>query len=391
MVGLQSNKYKGDRVRVLLCTQLKRPKEYNMVQGENTATLSIRKWSDCDEAPCAKAVLMANLSSYDSAVISDVPISKTIQDNSVFDNGKHDVIYVVDYEETLTLAEIEAPSELPEDLKAQLQAKESPIRKLRAHIATLKGKNVSDNNESSNNASVIAPGMFRESLKQNPRDPYLEYALIISTIASGSQSKNNTRKNMIMPAASSNKKNKAIEVHPRKVMSSLNKMNRVSLCNANCKHVVKDANSKFVGSTCNGCLFSANHDQCVVTYTNDVNKRVKSKSSKSKKMEWKPTGKVFTSVGHRWLPTSRNFTIIGNQCPLTRITSNPIVPPKETNQTLVITPNPEVKVYRRRTKVAKCVSFNDAPSTLETRPSNILEPNKNWGSAVSNSPSSTRV
>ncbi|GJX14645.1 hypothetical protein Tco_0206403 [Tanacetum coccineum] len=30
------------------------------------------------------------------------------------------------------------------DLKAQLQAKESPISKLRAHIATLKGKNVSD-------------------------------------------------------------------------------------------------------------------------------------------------------------------------------------------------------------------------------------------------------
>ncbi|GJU58792.1 hypothetical protein Tco_1236558 [Tanacetum coccineum] len=42
--------------------------------------------SDCDEAPCAKAVLMANLSSYDSNVISEVPISKTIQHNSVFNN-----------------------------------------------------------------------------------------------------------------------------------------------------------------------------------------------------------------------------------------------------------------------------------------------------------------
>nr|GEW83928.1 copia protein [Tanacetum cinerariifolium] len=70
-------------------------------------------------------------------------------------------------------------------------------------------------------------------------------------------------------------------------------------------------------------------------------------------MEWKPTGKVFTSVGHRWLPTGRTFTITGTQCPLTRITSNPIVPPKETSPTPVLISNPEVKVYRRRTKVAK--------------------------------------
>nr|GEW97692.1 integrase, catalytic region, zinc finger, CCHC-type, peptidase aspartic, catalytic [Tanacetum cinerariifolium] len=72
-------------------------------------------------------------------------------------------------------------------------------------------------------------------------------------------------------------------------------------------------------------------------------------------MEWKPTGKVFTSVGHRWLPTRRTFTINGTKCPLTRITSNPIVPPKEASQTLVITSNPEVMVYRKRTKVEKSV------------------------------------
>nr|GEV11459.1 integrase, catalytic region, zinc finger, CCHC-type, peptidase aspartic, catalytic [Tanacetum cinerariifolium] len=37
---------------------------------------------DCDEAPLAKAVLMANLSSYDSYIISWVPISDTYQDNN---------------------------------------------------------------------------------------------------------------------------------------------------------------------------------------------------------------------------------------------------------------------------------------------------------------------
>ncbi|GKD98453.1 hypothetical protein Tco_1382350 [Tanacetum coccineum] len=63
-------------------------------------------------------------------------------------------------------------------------------------------------------------------------------------------------------------------------------------------------------------------------------------------MEWKPTGKVFTIVGHRWLPTGRTFTINGTKCPLTRITFNPIVHPTETIQTPIITPNPEVKVVQ---------------------------------------------
>ncbi|GJR79589.1 integrase, catalytic region, zinc finger, CCHC-type containing protein [Tanacetum coccineum] len=45
--------------------------------------------SDCDEAPSAKAVLMANLSSYNSDVLSET----------------HDALYVTDTEETLELAE----------------------------------------------------------------------------------------------------------------------------------------------------------------------------------------------------------------------------------------------------------------------------------------------
>ncbi|GJR41865.1 hypothetical protein Tco_1309968 [Tanacetum coccineum] len=58
--------------------------------------------SDCDEAPGAKAVLMANLSSYDSTAIFE--IKPTLYDGDVI-SRKHDVISVVDFEETLTLAE----------------------------------------------------------------------------------------------------------------------------------------------------------------------------------------------------------------------------------------------------------------------------------------------
>ncbi|GKC94025.1 hypothetical protein Tco_1159467 [Tanacetum coccineum] len=48
---------------------------------------------DCDEAPCAKAVLMANLLSYDSNVISKVPISVTTPDNFVLDNYVQEMYY----------------------------------------------------------------------------------------------------------------------------------------------------------------------------------------------------------------------------------------------------------------------------------------------------------
>nr|GEX59651.1 hypothetical protein [Tanacetum cinerariifolium] len=49
------------------------------------------------------------------------------------------------------------------------------------------------------------------------------------------------------------------------------------------------------------------------------------------------------------------------------------------------------EVYHRITKVAKSVDLRSEPSILGFRASNILKPNKHWGSDVSNSPSSSLV
>nr|GFB06961.1 integrase, catalytic region, zinc finger, CCHC-type, peptidase aspartic, catalytic [Tanacetum cinerariifolium] len=38
---------------------------------------------------------------------------------------------------------------------------------------------------------------------------------------------------------------------------------------------------------------------------------------------------VFKTVGHIWKPTRRTFTLVGNVCPLTRIATSTIVPPRE--------------------------------------------------------------
>ncbi|GKB62728.1 retrovirus-related pol polyprotein from transposon TNT 1-94 [Tanacetum coccineum] len=62
--------------------------------------------SNCDEAPLAKAMLMANLSSYDSDVILEKAqrIKPTLYDGNVL-TKKHDVISVINSEETLILSE----------------------------------------------------------------------------------------------------------------------------------------------------------------------------------------------------------------------------------------------------------------------------------------------
>nr|GEW92438.1 hypothetical protein [Tanacetum cinerariifolium] len=109
---------------------------------------------------------------------------------------------------------------------------------------------------------------------------------------SGSKNMSTSKHSRISRPSSSNRNNKKVEANPRNVKSSLKKMNRVSVINEKVKHGVCSA--------CNECLFNASHDMCVVDYLNDVNARARNKSVKSvKNKEWKPTGKVFTNVGHK--------------------------------------------------------------------------------------------
>ncbi|GJZ39093.1 integrase, catalytic region, zinc finger, CCHC-type containing protein, partial [Tanacetum coccineum] len=109
---------------------------------------------------------------------------------------------------------------------------------------------------------------------------------------------------------------------------------------------------------------------CVVDYLNDVNARDGAKSIKSiKKKEWKPTGKVFTNVGHRWLPTGRTFTINGTKCPLTRINSTKIMPPRKPVQPKVITKTPPSRVSQGNPNETRTVCSSSKPRIVESRSS----------------------
>ncbi|GJY23071.1 retrovirus-related pol polyprotein from transposon TNT 1-94 [Tanacetum coccineum] len=211
-----------------------------------------------------------------------------------------------------------------------------------------------------------------------------------STSASRSQPSKYTKNNRLSQPTSSKLKNK-VEVQPMSVKSNSNKKNDVvePICNADVKHTKLNANSELICVKCNQCMFDANHDVCFLEYVNDMNILSKSKSVKrsKKKQTWKPTSKVFTDIGYKWKFTGRTFTIVGNSCPLTRFTSTKVEPLKETTLKLVTTSNPEIKIYRRKTKVSKSVDLNSELSILGSRPTNVSEPNKHWGSTVSNSPS----
>ncbi|GJZ65468.1 hypothetical protein Tco_0622164 [Tanacetum coccineum] len=201
-----------------------------------------------------------------------------------------------------------------------------------------------------------------------------------STSASGSQPSGNTKKDKIRQTPSSTQKNK-VEAHPRKVKSSLKNKDHVVAPKgtAHVQHSKLNANSELKCVKCNGCMLSDNHDLCVLDYINNVNARAKSKSAKkqTKRKVWKPTGKMFTTIGYIWRPTGRTFTIVGNACPLTRITTTteaplrkPVVLDNETSKPAV------TLVYSRKPRNSKTNVLFSKSKVLQYVSANKKEPSK---------------
>nr|GEV69307.1 hypothetical protein [Tanacetum cinerariifolium] len=187
------------------------------------------------------------------------------------------------------------------DLNASLQEKVLVIIALKDNLRKLKGKAIVDEVVISHpidpemlkvDVAPLAPKLrnnrtvqsdyirhtqeetttLREIVEQgrslNPLNTSLDYAC-------------NTKKDKIQQTPSSTKKNK-IEAHPRTVRSILIHKNCVvkSKDTASMLHSKLNVNYDLQCVTCNGCLFSYNHDYCVLDFINNVNARVNSKSVK---------------------------------------------------------------------------------------------------------------
>ncbi|GJZ80815.1 integrase, catalytic region, zinc finger, CCHC-type containing protein [Tanacetum coccineum] len=182
-----------------------------------------------------------------------------------------------------------------------------------------------------------------------------------STSASGSKPLGNTKNDRISRTPSSKEKNK-VDVQSRKVKSKLNKQNSDSknVCNKHVKHPINGAQA--LSSVCNECL-----------------------------KEWKPTGKVFNSVGYKWKLTRRTFTLVGNTHPLSRITATKKLPLRVPIPLEVVAPEPVVtRVYTRRPKVPKSVP-NSKPKVEKSMTANRMEPGTSRGSNTSVAPSSSSL
>ncbi|GJY56605.1 hypothetical protein Tco_0455720 [Tanacetum coccineum] len=84
-------------------------------------------------------------------------------------------------------------------------------------------------------------------------------------------------------------------------------------------------------------------------------------------------------------------TCVGNSCPLTRITSANIVPHKKTTSHSVETQKPKLKVYSRKPKNVKNVGSSKKAKIVESKNANHLEPNHTWGSNATDIPSSSSL
>nr|GEY44115.1 reverse transcriptase domain-containing protein [Tanacetum cinerariifolium] len=297
------------------------------------------------------------------------------------------------------------------DLNASLQEKVLVITALKEQLNKLKGKAVITEAVSSNPIDPellkvnIAPLALKLRKNRTAHTDYIrhtqEEAVTLREIVESEKLLNplntsldyayNTKKNRIRRTQRKAKKNK-LEDYLRTVKSSLNKKSVVDTkATSFATNSVSNVNSDLKCASCNGCLFSDNHDACVVAYINSVNASIKSKSVKTpvKKKVWQPTGNVFKTIGHIWKPTGRTFTLVGNVCPLTRIATPTIVPPREPILIVNITDKPVVTlVYSRKTKATNKKVLVRNSTITKSLVANKMKPNNFWGSTSSNVPSS---
>nr|GEW01743.1 hypothetical protein [Tanacetum cinerariifolium] len=183
--------------------------------------------------------------------------------------------------------------------------------------------------------------------------------------ASGSQPQGNTKNDRIQRAPSKAKKNK-LEDHHRTVRPSLNKKKSIVDTKAisSVTNSMLNVNADLKCATCNGCLFSDNHDSCVLAYINSVNASLKSKSVKKpvNRKIWQPTGKIATTV---IVPLMEPIPIESN-------TDKPVV----------------TLVYSKKSKAAKKKVPVSNPKINKSLVANKTKPKNSWGSTSSNVPSS---
>nr|GEU74834.1 hypothetical protein [Tanacetum cinerariifolium] len=152
---------------------------------------------------------------------------------------------------------------------------------------------------------------------------------------------------------------KKVESQPRNV----NKKNRVveSIRNVDVKQSQLNANYELIYATCKKSMIDGVHDMCLLDYLKYVNSHAKSAKKHKKYLE------------------------------TYRITSANVVPPKKATSHSAEPQKPEVKVNTRKPKNVKNVSSSKKAKIVESKNANHSEPNHTWGSNATDIPSSSSL
>ncbi|GJZ75552.1 hypothetical protein Tco_0640017 [Tanacetum coccineum] len=205
---------------------------------------------------------------------------------------------------------------------------------------------------------VIAPSSFRNSLKESYGSKDMSHNYFIEEARKMTHERNRNFKPREMPSTRTNHTPNTCKPKPRSNNQTSRNWPASKSRDVTLKVVQKADHSRnpssfsdskhFVYSTCQKYVFNANHDACVTKLLKEVNYRVKVQSSKTRNnnklveqkshtqtpvrqiftrhrfspnkpsvvhekpsprsfLRWKPTGKVFKTIGLRWILTGKLF------------------------------------------------------------------------------------
>ncbi|GJW28827.1 hypothetical protein Tco_0045702 [Tanacetum coccineum] len=219
------------------------------------------------------------------------------------------------------------------DLKAQLQDKDTTICKLKDIIKSMREKSKDENVNydyveiETKNVELENRGIVEQAKAKQPLDKELDFAC-----------KHAQRIQELLVYVRDTCPN-AIKLNEKEVDSSKTSDSNIPVlsptglkCSTNVKHSLLNANSEAICATCKKSMFDGVHD---------------------------------------------------------RITSAYVVPPKKTTSNSVETQKQELKVYSRKPKNVKIVGSSKKAKIVESKNANHSEPNHTWGSNATDIPSSS--
>ncbi|GJU52413.1 retrovirus-related pol polyprotein from transposon TNT 1-94 [Tanacetum coccineum] len=207
---------------------------------------------------------------------------------------------------------------------------------------------------------VNAPSSSRNSKKESYGSNDLAHNYYLEEAKKKTQDKNRNLKPREMPSAKTHHTPNACTPKPRSNNQTSRNWPASKSCEKKLKAVQKAYHSRnpssfldfkhFVCSTCQKCVFNANHDACIIKFLKEVNSRAKIQPNKTKNSNkpidpmshtqkpgrkivtghsfsptkssavhektntprsclwWIPTGRDFTTAGLKWVPTGKTFT-----------------------------------------------------------------------------------